>query len=65
MAENLTLSLFFPYNPNRRFIERVSGMLLDPRCSQEVRRVWLGYWKQADGELGAKLAVKLQAASAL
>lgn len=40
-------------------------MLLDPRCSQEVRRVWIGYWKQADQELGTKIAAKLQSASAL
>lgn len=55
------------FDPARRerFIDRLSGMLLDPRCTQEVRRVWVGYWKQADAELGAKVAARLQAVSAL
>jgi catalase len=48
-----------------RFIQRVCDILLDPRCTQEIRRVWLGMLSQCDQGLGQKLAAKLQAASAL
>lgn len=48
-----------------RFIERLAGMLLDPRATQEIRRIWVGYWSQADATLGQKLAAKLQSAGGL
>lgn len=48
-----------------RFVERVAGMLLDSRCTQEIRRIWVGYFSQADATLGQKIAMKLQAAGAL
>lgn len=32
---------------------------------QEIRRVWVGYWSQADSTLGQRVAAKLKAASAL
>ncbi len=55
------------FDPARqeRFVERLSGMLLDPRCTQEIRRIWVGYWSQADATLGQKLAAKLMAGGAL
>ena len=28
--------------------------------SQEIRRIWVGYWSQADPQLGARIAAKLQ-----
>jgi catalase len=40
-----------------------SAMLL---CAlQEIRRIWVGYWSQADAQLGQRLAAKLQAGGAL
>jgi len=49
-----------------RFIDRVTGdLLLDPRTTQEVRRVWLGYLTQCDADLGRRVAAKLQSAGAL
>ena len=35
------------------------------RCTQEIRRIWVGYWSQADATLGQKIAQKLSAAGAL
>lgn len=43
-----------------RFIQRVADMLGDPRCTREIRRIWIGYLTEADQGLGAKLAAKLQ-----
>lgn len=48
-----------------RFVQRMADMLLDPRCTKEVRRVWLGYWSQCDVQLGQKLAARLQSQAAL
>jgi catalase len=48
-----------------RFLARMSDMLLDPRCTREIRRVWVGYWSQCDAGYGQKLAQKLQMAGAL
>lgn len=55
------------FDPARqeRFVVRVAGMLLDPRCTQEIRRIWVGYWSQADAQLGQKIAAKLMAGGAL
>eukprot|EP00877_Chromochloris_zofingiensis_P011194 jgi/Chrzof1/6328/Cz18g04130.t1 len=58
---------FRSWDPARqeRFVNRVADMLLDPRNTQEIRRVWVGYWSQADSTLGQRVAAKLKAASAL
>jgi catalase len=58
---------FRSWDPARqeRFIVRLSGMLSDPRCTQEIRRVWVGYMSQADPQLGQRIAAKLQANGAL
>jgi catalase len=49
-----------------RFIHRLtSDLLLNPRTTQEVRRVWLGYLAQCDSDLGQRVAAKLQSAGAL
>jgi len=48
-----------------RFTARVLDMLMDPGCTKELRRVWVGYWSQACPALGATLASKLQMAGAL
>ena len=39
--------------------------LLPFRCSQEIRRIWVGYWSQCDAMLGQKLAAKLHSAGAI
>lgn len=54
---------FRSFDPARqeRFLERFAGMMADPRCTQEVRDVWLGYWAQADPSLAQRLAQKLRA----
>ncbi len=31
---------------------------------QEIRRIWVGYWSQADAQLGARIAAKLQVGAA-
>ncbi|BDA50585.1 Catalase [Coccomyxa sp. Obi] len=53
---------FRSWDPARRerFIGRIAGMLSDPKCTQEVRRVWVGYLSQCDASLGQKVAAKLQ-----
>lgn len=43
----------------------MAGILGDRRCTAEIRRIWIGYWSQADGGLGQRLAQKLQAAGAM
>ncbi|GIL51758.1 hypothetical protein Vafri_7681 [Volvox africanus] len=50
------------FDPARqeRFVVRVADMLADPRCTQEIRRIWVGYWSQADPQLGSRVAAKLQ-----
>ena len=55
------------WDPARRgrFEGRIAEMLLDPRCTQEVRRVWIGYLSQCDARLGQNIAQKLQAKGAL
>ncbi|CAK0787184.1 catalase A [Coccomyxa viridis] len=55
------------WDPPRRgrFEGRIAEMLLDPRCTQEVRRVWIGYLSQCDARLGQNIAQKLQAKGAL
>jgi catalase len=40
-------------------------ILADKRATAEIRRVWIGYWSQADAGLGQRLAQKLQAAGAM
>jgi catalase len=50
----------------QRFVERISNeLLLHPRTTQEIRRIWLGMLSQCDAGLGRAVAAKLQAASAL
>ena len=58
---------FRSFDPARqeRFVGRLGDMLLDPRCTQEIRRVWVGYMTQCDAGLGRRLAAKLQAAGAM
>lgn len=58
---------FRSWDPARqeRFIARLSGMLSDPRCTAEIRRVWVGYMSQADVKLGQRIAAKLQANGAM
>lgn len=41
-------------------LHHMSSVLL-----QEIRRIWVGYWSQADAQLGQRLAAKLQAAGVL
>ena len=55
------------WDPARRgrFEGRIAEMLLDPRCTQEVRRVWIGYLSQCDARLAQNIAQKLQAKGAL
>lgn len=55
------------FDPARqaRFVARVAEMLEDPRCTKEIRRIWVGYWSQADNGLGQKLAQRLQSCGAL
>ena len=48
-----------------RFVGRLSDMLLDPRATKEIRRVWCGYLSQCDQGLGQRIAAKLSAQSAL
>ncbi|GLC39807.1 catalase A [Pleodorina starrii] len=50
------------FDPARqeRFVVRVADMLAHPRCTQEIRRIWVGYWSQADAQLGSRIAAKLQ-----
>jgi catalase len=48
-----------------RFITRIAeGLLLDPRTTQEIRRIWVGYLSQCDANLGKRLVAKLKAAGA-
>ncbi|GFH25407.1 catalase [Haematococcus lacustris] len=48
-----------------RFVDRAASMLSDAKCSAEIRRIWVGYWTQADQSLGGRVAQKLQAMGAL
>ncbi|KAJ9519330.1 hypothetical protein QJQ45_023128, partial [Haematococcus lacustris] len=48
-----------------RFVDRAASMLSDAKCSAEIRRIWVGYWTQADQTLGGRVAQKLQAMGAL
>jgi len=48
-----------------RFVGRVVDMLGDARCTKEIRRIWVGYWSQADAGLGSRIAAKLQSMGAL
>ncbi|GAB4823505.1 hypothetical protein N2152v2_010551 [Parachlorella kessleri] len=58
---------FRSFDPARqeRFVTRIADLLLHPRCTQEIRRVWVGYMSQCDASLGQRLAAKLRAQSAL
>nr|QFR98607.1 catalase [Chlamydomonas sp. ICE-L] len=55
------------FDPSRRtrFVGRVTDMLMDPRCTKDIRRIWVGYWSQADANLGQQIAQKLSSAGAL
>jgi catalase len=50
------------FDPARqqRVVGRVVSFLSDPRCTQEIRRIWVGYWSQADSNLGQKIAQGLR-----
>jgi catalase len=48
-----------------RFITRVCDMLGDARLTKEIRRIWIGYWSQADASLGQAIAAKLQSMGCL
>jgi len=48
-----------------RFINRLVDILGDKRCTQEIRRIWIGYWSQCDAQAGQRIAAKLAAAGAL
>lgn len=48
-----------------RFLNRQTENLSDPRCTKELRKIWIGYFSQMDASLGQKLAARLQAAGAL
>ncbi|KIY96954.1 catalase [Monoraphidium neglectum] len=54
-----------PRDRQDRFIGRMADILADKRCTAEIRRIWIGYWSQADAGLGQRLAQKLQAAGAM
>jgi catalase len=58
---------FRSWDPARqeRFIKRIVDMLGDKRCTQEIRRIWIGYWSQCDAQAGQRIAAKLSAAGAL
>lgn len=43
----------------------MAGILGDKRATGEIRRVWIGYWSQADAGLGQRLAQKLQSMGAM
>jgi len=47
-----------------RFRNRFVQMLLHPRVTKEVRRIWLSYWSKCDADLGAKLTEALRMESA-
>jgi hypothetical protein len=34
--------------------------LAPSQSTQEIRRIWVGYWSQADPQLGSRIAAKLQ-----
>ncbi|GFR42897.1 hypothetical protein Agub_g3891 [Astrephomene gubernaculifera] len=55
------------FDPARqeRFVCQAYDFLADARCTQEIRRIWVGYWSQADPQLGARIAAKLQARGCL
>jgi len=55
----------FDRERQERFIGRVADILLDKRCTQEIRRIWVGYLSQCDAGLGQRLAARLQQESAL
>jgi catalase len=55
----------FDRERQERFIGRVAEILLDNRCTQEIRRIWVGYLSQCDAGLGQRLAARLQQAAAL
>jgi len=58
---------FRSFDPARqeRFVARVADLLADPRCTKEIRRIWVGYWTQADAGLGKRVAEKLSSKGAL
>ena len=58
---------FRSFDPARqeRFVGRVVDMLSDARLTSEIRRIWVGYWSQADAALGSRIAAKLQSKGAL
>jgi catalase len=58
---------FRSWDPARqeRFIGRIVDMLGDKRCTQEIRRIWIGYWSQCDTQAGQRIAAKLAAAGVL
>ena len=57
---------FRSFDPARqaRFIDRLCGIVGDPRATPEIRRVWVGYLTQADASLGKRVAAQLQSMGA-
>lgn len=55
----------FDAGRRERFVNRVSAALMEDRVSNEVRRIWVGYWSQCEPALGRAIADKLQKFSAL
>lgn len=45
-----------------RFIVHIAKLLSHPRVTNEVRRLWIGYWSQCDAELGKRIAARLHEA---
>ncbi|KAF5837428.1 catalase [Dunaliella salina] len=58
---------FRSFDPARqeRFVGRAAGFLMEPKCTNEIRRIWVGYWSQCDASLGQRIAAKLRQAGAL
>eukprot|EP00898_Chlorokybus_atmophyticus_P001389 jgi/Chlat1/2250/Chrsp17S02564 len=49
----------WPADRQERFINRFASALSDPRCTHEIRRIWIGYWSQCDASLGQRIAKRL------
>ena len=47
-----------------RFVDRLVGIVGDPRTTPEIRRIWVGYLSQCDAGLGERVAQALTARGA-
>lgn len=52
---------FRSWDPARqqRFVDRMTENLACPKVTQEIRRIWIGYWSACDAQLGAAIAKNL------